>query len=327
MAKHTICIDLGTTNTLIWLDTSASIVFNEPTVIALNSSDGSVAEIGYLAAKMIGRTPYNINVISPLKDGVVADLEATVKFIQQAFSNLKIKKIMKGASVFLATPSDVTPVEQKAIVEVATSLGARSITVDAEAKMAAIGSGIDIFSPHGNMVIDIGGGTTDVAVIALGEIVKTQASHVAGNALNRAIVKFIRNNSHLVIGEKTAEYIKMKIGSVQPNPETQLLDVNGRDLVSGLPHSVIISTAEVRKAILPLVDEIADMVIDTLEETPAELSADIVHTGITLCGGGALLSGLREYFEKKLSIPVHLTPYPLETVINGLITIAGNQKI
>lgn len=326
MSRHTICLDLGTINTLIYVKSSNSIVFNEPTVIALDSNSGEVVEIGYLAAKMVGRAPYNVRVLYPLKAGVVADLDATIKFVNQALKNLKLKSIMKGSTVYLASPSNITPVEQQALVDVVAKMGAKRVIVDAEAKMAAIGSGIDIFSPRGSMVIDIGGGTTDVAVIALGEIVRTKATNIAGNAFNQAIMKLLRSKHHLVVGEKTAEYIKMKIGSVTTKPDNQLLEVNGRDLVSGLPRSIILSSVELSECLISLVDDIADLVIEVLEETPAELSADIVYSGLTLCGGGSLLSGLREYFEKRLSIPVHLTPYPLETVINGLIAVASENK-
>lgn len=319
MTKHIIGIDLGTTNTLIWVGKNDAAVFNEPTVLARNADTGAIQDIGYLASKMLGRSPYNIKVSKPLKKGVIADVDATVAFLMQAFTNLKMTKMLKGCTLILATPSDITPVEQNALIEVAKKLGSLEIIIESEAKLAAIGCGVDIYSPRGNMIVDIGGGTTDIAVISLGEIVVTKSTSICGDSLDEAIIRYMRNKQHLIIGEKTAEYIKMKIGSVEINPDNQLIDVNGRDIVSSLPHSVIISTAEVKQILVPLLNQIADVIIDTLEITPPELSADIVHNGLVLCGGGSLLSGSREFFEKRLNIPVHVASYPLDAVINGMI--------
>lgn len=326
MTKHTIGIDLGTTNTLIWLDKSETAVFNEPTVLARNTETQKVQDIGYLASKMLGRSPYNIKVFKPLRRGVIADVDATCDFILQAMENLKLTKVLKGCTLILATPSDITPIEQNALVQVSERLGAKDVIIESEAKMAAIGSGIDIYSPRGNMIVDIGGGTTDIAVISLGEIVVTKSTSICGDSLDEAIIRFMRNKQHLIIGEKTAEYIKMKIGSVEQDPDNKLIDVNGRDIVSSLPHSVIISTSEIKQIIVPLLNQIAEVIVDTLEITPPELSADIVHNGLVLAGGGALLSGTREFFEKRLNIPVHVASYPLDAVINGIIDTYGRKE-
>lgn len=326
MKHHSICIDLGTINTLIWTDTSSSIVFNEPTVLTIDNQTKEVLEIGYLAGKMAGKTPYNVDTIFPLHDGVIADLDAVILFLKQAIKNLHLGKVLRGANFYLATPSDVTPVEQKAIIDLATSLGAKKITIDSEARMAAIGSGIDIYSPQGSLIMDIGGGTTDVAVIALGEIVKTKASHIAGNAFTETIRKHLRTNHKLLIGEKTAEYIKMKIGSVIKPESDTLLEVNGRDILTGLPHSVIISSSDIYKCLIPLAENLVELIIETLEETPPELSSDISQTGLLLSGGGSLLKGLREFLKNRLNIPIHLTPYPLESVVRGLAFIATENS-
>ena len=326
MTKHIIGIDLGTANTLIWLDKGETALFNEPTVLSRNIETKKVQDIGYLASKMLGRSPYNIKITKPLKRGVVANLDDTVDFIKQAFANLKMSKVLKGSTIILATPSDITQVERNALTEVAKRLDAKEIIIESEAKMAAIGSGIDIYSPRGNMIVDIGGGTTDIAVVSLGEVVVTKSCSVCGDILDEAIVRYMRNKQHLIIGEKTAEYIKMKIGSVEQDPDNKLIDVNGRDIVSSLPHSVIISTSEIKQILVPLLNQIAEVIIDTLEITPPELSADIVHNGLVLAGGGSLLSGTREFFEKRLNIPVHMSSYPLDTVINGIIETYGKKK-
>jgi len=326
MKHHKICIDLGTVNTLIWVDSSSSIVFNEPTVLTIDNQTKEVLEIGYLAGKMAGKTPYNVDAIFPLRDGVIADLDAVLMFLKTAIKNLHLGKLLRGSEFYLATPSDITPVEQKAIVDLASQLGAKKISIDAEAKMAALGAGVDIYSPHGSLVMDIGGGTTDVAVIALGEIVVTKANHVGGNAFNLAIKKYLRSQYHILIGEKTAEYIKMKVGSVVKPENDVLLEVNGRDVLTGLPHSVIISSNDIYKSLAPLANELADLVTETLEETPPEISSDIARSGMILSGGGALLKGLREFLGEKLSIPIHLTPYPLESVVQGLAQVATSGK-
>lgn len=325
MTKHTIGIDLGTANTLIWLSGQETAVFNEPTVLTRSIETGAVQDIGYLASKMLGRAPYNIKVVKPMRRGVIADVDAAVDFITQAFTNLKMSKFLKGSSIVLASPSDITPIEQNALIEVARRLGAKEAVVESEAKMAAIGAGVDIYSPRGNMIVDIGGGTTDIAVISLGEIVVTKSTSICGDTLDEAVIRYMRNKQHLIIGEKTAEYIKMKIGSVEQDPDNKLIDVNGRDIVSSLPHSVIVSTSEIRQILLPLLNQIAEVIVDTLEITPPELSADIVHNGLVLCGGGSLLSGSREFFEKRLNIPVHVASYPLDTVINGIIDTYGRK--
>ena len=328
MKRHNICIDLGTANTLIWTDISSSVVFNEPTVLTIDRKTKTVLEIGYLAGKMAGKTPYNVDIVFPLHDGVIADLDAVIMFLKQAIKNLHLGKALKNACFYLATPSDVTPVEQHALVDLDVGLGAKKIIIESEARMAAIGSGIDIYSPQGSLIMDIGGGTTDVAIIALGEIVKTKAHHVAGNAFSSAIRKYLRTKYKLLIGDKTAEYIKMKIGSVTEPSNNSLLEVSGRDLLTGLPHSVIISSSDIYNCLIPLADSLVELIIETLEETPPELSTDISTNGLILSGGGSLLKGLREYLKERLHIPVHLTPFPLESVIRGLAEIAtmSNNK-
>lgn len=208
MTKHIIGIDLGTANTLIWLDKGETAVFNEPTVLSRNIETKKVQDIGYLASKMLGRSPYNIKITKPLKRGVVANLDDTVDFIKQAFANLKMSKVLKGSTIILATPSDITQVERNALTEVAKRLDAKEIIIESEAKMAAIGSGIDIYSPRGNMIVDIGGGTTDIAVVSLGEVVVTKSCSVCGDILDEAIVRYMRNKQHLIIGEKQPNILR-----------------------------------------------------------------------------------------------------------------------
>ena len=261
MAKHKICIDLGTANTLIWTDAGKTIAFNEPTIIAIDKQKKEVVEIGYLAHKMIGRTPYGVDVIFPIQNGVIADLDACLKYIERAFNILRLEKLLHNSYLYFA----------------------------------ALGTGTDIYSPHGTLVLDIGAGVTNVGIIALGDIVYTKAFYLAGNSFTKAIIKHLRKNHHLVIGEKTAEYIKMKIGSVNLENSNQLLEVNGRDQITGLPHSIILSENEIANCLLPFAQEILDLVIEALEKSPAEITADVANNGLVLCGGGGLLNGLREF--------------------------------
>lgn len=327
MAKHKICIDLGTANTLIWTDAGKTIAFNEPTIIAIDKQKQEVVEIGYLAHKMIGRTPYGVDVIFPIQNGVIADLDACLKYIERAFNILRLEKLLHNSYLYFATPSNITPVEQEALIQLGIRLGAKKVNIDSALKMSALRTGTDIYSPHGTLVLDIGAGVTNVGIIALGDIVYTKAFYLAGNSFTKAIIKHLRKNHHLVIGEKTAEYIKMKIGSVNLENSNQLLEVNGRDQITGLPHSIILSENEIANCLLPFAQEILDLVIEALEKSPAEITADVANNGLVLCGGGGLLNGLREYLSSKLGIMVHLASFPQETVIKGLIEYSNNSFV
>lgn len=318
MKKHIIGIDLGTSNTLIWINNSDAIVFNEPTVLVWNKKSDKIVEIGYLAHKLIGKIPNELELVYPVVGGAVGNIEAAASYIRQAFVNLKQIRILRNSTIIFSAPSDLTDVEKQALRDVAKTIGAGRVFIEDAAKVSAIGSGIDVFSTRGNMIVDIGGSRTNIAAITMGKIVISKTTNYAGSAADEAIIRFLRTIHHLVVGQKTAEYIKMKIGTLLETPDNNLLEVSGKDAVSGLPHSIIVSTVEIQEVITKIYNEIANIIIDTLEVIPPEISSDIIHTGITISGGGCLLNGTREYFQKQLSVPVHISPYPLESAIQGI---------
>jgi len=327
MSKHIIGIDFGTSNTLIWINNSDAVIFNEPTILAWDKTKNKVVEVGYLAHKLIGKSPKNLQLIHPVVNGGVADIEASVAYLTQAFTNLKNFKYLKNSSIIFSAPSNLTKVQTAAIEKVGQLLGAKEVYIEDSAKLSAIGSGIDVFSTRGNMIVDIGGASTNIAAIALGQIVGTHTTNYAGDSANEAIVRFIRTSHHLVIGEKTAEYIKMKIGTLLDTPDNNLLEISGKNVVTGLPHSIVISTEEIKDVIIKIYKEISNVVVDALEVCPPEVSSDIIHTGITLSGGGCLLNGTREFFQKELSVPIHISPYPLGSAIQGIISSANSIVI
>jgi rod shape-determining protein MreB len=318
MKKKIVGIDLGTSSTLIWLSSTDSIAFNEPSVLAWRKEDKSVFETGYLAHKLIGKTPEGMEIVFPVKNGVIADVEAATVFLQKAFANLHASKEIKGASLIVDVPSDITNVEKDALVQVSYNLGVKELFIVEAAKASAIGSGIDVFSTRGNMIVDIGGSRTNMAALAMGQVIVSKTCDFAGQSVDDSIIRFVRTKHHLLIGPKTAEYIKMKIGTLLDTYDNNLLEVSGKDALSSLPHSVIVSTAEIADVIQKIYSEISNVIVDTLEVAPSEVSSDIIHTGITLSGGGCLLTGAREFFSKQLSVPVHVSPYPLESTIQGI---------
>ena len=323
MRKHIIGIDLGTSNTLIWVDTSDGIIFNEPSILAWKKESHQVVEIGYLAYKILGKVPQDMELKHPSKNGVIADVEVATAYLESAFKNLKIKKLLRKSTIIFSSPSDITPVERQAFIDVAKNLGVSNVHIEDQARLAALGSGVDFYSTRGNMIVNIGGAKTNIACVALGNNVITKSTQYGGDSVNEAIIRHVRTKHHLIIGEKTAEYIKMKIGTLLENPDNNLLEVSGKDTISGIPNSVVISTVEIKDVIKKIYDEIANVILDTLEITPPEISSDIIHTGITLTGGGCLLNGARDYFQKALSVNAHITPTPLESTIQGIKLIAS----
>ncbi len=318
MLRHIIGIDLGSSSTLIWTKDQNTVVFNEPSVLAWNKQTHKVFEVGYLAHKLIGKVPEELEVLEPMKNGAVSDVEAVSAMLEKAFENIHQARAVRGSSLIVAVPSSLTKVEKEAMSQVAQTLGAKSLHLIESAKAAAIGSGVNVFSTKGNMVIDIGGAKTDIAALTMGKIVVADSTSFAGNAADEVIMRYVRTKNHLLIGPKTAEYVKMKIGTLLENADNNLLEISGRDLVTGLPHSIIISTLEISALLIKVYSEIVNHVVDTLESAPAEISSDIIHSGVTLAGGGCLLNGTREFFEKQLSVPVHISPYPLEATIQGI---------
>lgn len=312
-------IDLGTANILVFRR-GKGIVLNEPTVVAVNNNNGKVLAVGNEARDMLGRTPGNISAIRPLKDGVIADYTTTLKMLEyiiQKTCGTKLPIIKLRPTTLLCVPSGVTNVEERAVVQAAREAGAGFAMTISEPMAAAIGAGLPISSAGGNMVIDIGGGTTDIAVISLGGPVVSHSLRIGGNKLDEAIIRHIRNAYNLMIGDPTAEEIKIKIGSAFPLAQELRMEIRGRDLVAGLPKTVEISSDEVREALSEPIRQIAEKLCQVLEETPPELGSDVIERGITLTGGGALLRGLDRLLYSVTDIPIRVAENALNCVAIG----------
>ncbi|MEU8136293.1 rod shape-determining protein [Streptodolium elevatio] len=309
-------VDLGTANTLVYVR-GRGIVLNEPSVVAKNTSTGGILAVGAEAKKMIGRTPGNIVAIRPLKDGVIADFEITERMLRYFILKVHRRRYLARPRVVVCVPSGITGVERRAVVEASSQAGARSVHIIEEPMAAAIGAGLPVHEATGNMVVDIGGGTTEVAVISLGGIVTAQSIRVAGDELDMAIINFVKKEYSLLLGERSAEEIKMSIGSAYDLGDDAHSEIRGRDLVSGLPKTIVISTAEVRKAVEEPVNTIIDAVKTTLDKCPPELSGDVMDRGIVLTGGGALLRGLDERLRAETGMPIHIADNPLDSVALG----------
>lgn len=310
-------IDLGTANTLVCLK-GKGIILREPSVVAVDMRTDEVLAVGSQAKEMIGRTPGSIVAVRPLKDGVIADFKITAKMLQHFIKKAVKPGIFSKPRVIICMPSGVTEVERKAVEDAAYQAGAKPPVVLIEEPMAAaIGAGMPVDEPCGSMVVDIGGGTSEVAVISLGDIVTACSVRVAGDKFDEAISTYVKRKYNLLIGERTAEDIKMKIGSAYPGEEEKNLVVKGRNLVDGLPKDITISSAEVREALADPLATIVEAIRTTLEKTPPELSADIIDHGIMLTGGGALLKGLDMLVMQQTGMPVHIAERPLDCVVDG----------
>ncbi|WP_433335465.1 rod shape-determining protein [Spirillospora sp. CA-294931] len=311
-------VDLGTANTLVYVR-GRGIVLNEPSVVAINTNTGKIVAVGIEAKRMIGRTPGNIVAVRPLKDGVIADFDVTERMLRYFIQKVHKRRHFAKPRIVVAVPSGITGVEQRAVKEAGYQAGARRVYIIEEPMAAAIGAGLPVYEPTGNMVVDIGGGTTEVAIISLGGIVTSQSVRVGGDELDQAVISFSKKEYSLMLGERTAEEIKMAIGSAYPNgkDEEPHAEIRGRDLVSGLPKTVVISSEEVRRAIEEPVNAIVDAVKTTLDKCPPELSGDIMDRGIALTGGGALLKNLDERLREETGMPIHLVDNPLDSVVLG----------
>jgi len=309
-------IDLGTANILVYRR-GKGVALMEPTVVAISTQNGRVLAVGNEAREMLGRTPGNISAIRPLKDGVIADYTTTLKLLEYLLNKVCGRKRLFKPKVLICVPSGVTNVERRAVITAAREAGAGEAMTIEEPMAAAIGAGLPISSPGGNMVVDIGGGTTDIAVISLGGIVISQSLRVAGNKLDEAIIRHVKNTYNLMIGEPTAEEIKIKIGSAYPLEQELRMEIRGRDLIAGLPKTVEITSEEIRDALTEPVRAIAEKLCAVLEETPPELSSDIIERGITLTGGGALLRGLDRLLHNVTDIPVRVADNALHCVAIG----------
>lgn len=323
MRNKDIGIDLGTANILIYVR-GEGIVLSEPSVVALDSDTGKVLAVGQRAHEMLGRTPGSVIAVKPLKDGVIADFDKTEIMLDYFIKKIKGKTIFSKPRILICCPSNITQVEKNAIREVAERTGAKKVYVEEEPKVAAVGAGLEIGMPSGNMVIDIGGGTTDIAVLSLDGIVYSESIKVAGNTLDIDIIKYIKNKYKLLIGEVTAEQIKIKIGTVLETAKNKTIKVRGRDLLTGLPKTIEITSEEVRQAIKESVYMIIHATKMVLENIEPEISADIIDKGIVLTGGGALLDGLDKLIEKEIKVPVKVAQSPLTCVAEGTGIILEN---
>jgi rod shape-determining protein MreB len=311
-----LAVDLGTANTLVYVR-GRGIVLNEPSVVALNTNNGQVVAVGVEAKRMIGRTPGNIVAVRPLKDGVIADFDVTERMLRYFIQKVHRRTRMAKPRIVVAVPSGITGVEQSAVKEAGHQAGARKVYIIEEPMAAAIGAGLPVNEPTGNMVVDIGGGTTEVAVISLGGIVTSQSIRIAGDELDQAIITFGKKEHSMMIGERTAEEIKLALGSAYPAKDEPHAEIRGRDLVSGLPKTVLISAGDVRKAMDEPLNLIIDAVKTTLDKCPPELAGDVMDRGIALTGGGALLRGLDQRIREETGMPVHIADSPLDSVALG----------
>lgn len=324
MFSKDIGIDLGTANVLIHVK-GKGIVLNEPSVVALDRQTRRVLAVGTEARQMLGRTPGNIVAIRPLKDGVIADFDVTEAMLKHFINKLNVKGMFSKPRILICCPTNITSVEQKAIREAAEKAGGKKVFLEEEPKVAAIGAGMDIFQPSGNMVVDIGGGTTDVAVLSMGDIVTSESIKVAGDVFDQDILQYIKREYKLLIGERTAESIKFEIGTVYPEGRSESMDIRGRDMVTGLPRVVTISSQEIEQALRESVSVIVQACKNVLEKTPPELSADIIDRGVIITGGGALLHGMDHLLTEELKVPVFLAESPMDCVAVGTGMMLDNM--
>lgn len=314
--SNDLAIDLGTANTLVYAK-NKGIIVSEPSIVAVNKVTGKVEAVGKDAKEMLGRTPGNIVAIRPMKDGVIADFEITEKMLSHFIRKAHNRSTMVRPRIIIGIPSEVTQVEKRAVKDSALKAKASEVYLVDQAMAAAIGAGLPITEPSGNMVVDIGGGTTDIAVISLAGIVYSKSVRVAGNEMDEAIIQFIKKKYNLLIGERTAEQIKLELGSAYPLDEPLTMEIKGRDLIEGIPKTLTISDVEIREALAEPISIIVNAVRVALERTPPELSADIVDRGIVLTGGGSLLKSLDKLLREETGLPVSVAEDPLSSVVLG----------
>ncbi|MFA5042830.1 MAG: rod shape-determining protein [Kiritimatiellia bacterium] len=314
--SNDIGIDLGTANSLVYVK-DRGIILREPSVVAIQTGTNRVLAVGNEAKRMLGRTPGNITAIRPMKDGVIADFEITEAMLRYFIRKVQSNRIMIRPRIIISVPSGITEVEKRAVKDSATHAGAREVYLIEEPMAAAIGVGLPVQEPAGNMIVDIGGGTTEVALISLAGIVFSRSVRVGGDEMDEAIIQYMKRVYNLMIGERTAEQIKISIGSAYPLPEETSMEVKGRDLVAGLPKTLTLTTEEVREALHEPISTIVEAVRFTLERSPPELSADLVDRGLVLAGGGALLRGIDKLIAEQTGLPVHVADDPLSAVAEG----------
>ncbi|MDQ3502824.1 MAG: rod shape-determining protein [Actinomycetota bacterium] len=309
-------VDLGTANTLVYVR-GRGVVLNEPSVVAMDTKTNGIVAVGTEAKRMIGRTPSNIVAIRPLRDGVIADFETTERMLRYFIQKVHKRRHFAKPRIVVCVPSGITGVEQRAVKDAGYQAGARRVYIIEEPMAAAIGAGLPVHEPTGNMVVDVGGGTTEVAVISLGGIVTSQSIRTGGDRLDAAIITYVKKEYSLLLGERTAEDIKMSIGSAFPMLDEPVAEIRGRDLVSGLPKTIAVSAEEIRKAMEEPINAIIDAIKTTLDKCPPELAGDVMDHGIVLTGGGALLHGIDERLHHETGMPIHIADNPLHSVAIG----------
>lgn len=324
MIARDIGIDLGTANVLIHVK-GKGIVLNEPSVVAIDRNTGRALAVGEEARRMVGRTPGNIVAIRPLKDGVIADFDVTESMLKYFIEKINVKGFFSKPRMLICCPTNITSVERKAIKEAAEKSGGKKVFLEEEPKVAAIGAGMDIFQPSGNMVVDIGGGTTDVAVLSMGDIVTASSIKMAGDKFDGEILNYIKREYKLLIGERTSEDIKINVATVFPGARKEEIDIRGRDMVSGLPRTITVYSDEIEKALREPVSMIVQASKNVLERTPPELSADIIDRGVILTGGGALLHGIDQLLAEELKVPVLIAENPMDCVALGTGIMLDNM--
>ncbi|EHN4198895.1 rod shape-determining protein [Listeria monocytogenes] len=311
----TIGIDLGTANILVY-SKEKGIILNEPSVVALNTNDRTVLAIGQEAKEMIGKTPTSISAVRPMKDGVIADFDLTSGLLREIMRRISVSGVRKP-NVVVCTPTGATSVERRAISDAVRSTGARSVVLIEEPVAAAIGADLPVAEPVANVIVDIGGGTSEIAIISYGGVVSSTSIRTGGDHMDEEIIQYIRKNYNLLIGQTTAERIKMELGYASIEHVTQTADIRGRDLLTGLPKTIQVSSTEIQSALAETLQRILEAIRNTLELCPPELSGDIVDRGIILSGGGSLLQGFRDWLVQEIDVPVHMAPSPLESVAIG----------
>ncbi|HBI6073340.1 TPA: rod shape-determining protein [Listeria monocytogenes] len=311
----TIGIDLGTANILVY-SKEKGIILNEPSVVALNTNDGTVLAIGQEAKEMIGKTPTSISAVRPMKDGVIADFDLTSGLLREIMRRISVSGVRKP-NVVVCTPTGATSVERRAISDAVRSTGARSVVLIEEPVAAAIGADLPVAEPVANVIVDIGGGTSEIAIISYGGVVSSTSIRTGGDHMDEEIIQYIRKNYNLLIGQTTAERIKMELGYAPIEHVTQTADIRGRDLLTGLPKTIQVNSTEIQSALAETLQRILEAIRNTLELCPPELSGDIVDRGIILSGGGSLLQGFRDWLVQEIDVPVHMAPSPLESVAIG----------
>jgi len=323
---HGLGIDLGTTNTLIYTK-GEGIILNMPSVLAVSRKNGEVLAMGEEAKRMMGKTPQNILAVRPLQDGVIADFDLTQRMIEYFISRIEHHHILIGPKMIIGVPSRATEVEKKAVMEIATQIGARQVHLVAESVAAVVGANLPISEPLGNMIVDIGGGTSEAAIISLNGVVISNCIRIAGDEMDQAVIQHLREKHNLLIGEQMAEKIKINIGCVSSASSEKKMKTRGRDLATGFPNEIEINSGEIREALSSVIDAICDMIETTLEQSPPELAGDIMERGICLTGGGACLAGLDKHISRRTRLSVKIAPDPLLSVALGTGKLLEDQEL